>query len=109
MDNQANSLLNFQIRRDIVSLYKRFLTIVEDIRHDHQSMLQKLEKELPPQYHYLLRNGDYFSMDKSSYIRKKILDAGNESIRGMDEQIRQFDVQFGKQEKGNNEQHQDSI
>lgn len=97
MDSQAAGILNFQIKRDITSLYKRFLNALEDVRADHNAMVGKLEESLPSEHHNTIRQLDYFDDKKFERLRKRVLDSGNETIRGLEEQLTQFDVQFGQQ------------
>lgn len=92
MDTKAKDLLRFQINRNIVVLYKRFLNTLEDVRNDHNIMLNKLDIALPREYNNTLNNVDYFSDDKYDYWRKRILDQGNESIRELERLIEQFNV-----------------
>ena len=66
MDNlsqgiSAKDILHFQLKRDVVALYKRYLMTVEDLREDHQEMLRKLRAALPVQYHQMLLACDYFT------------------------------------------------
>lgn len=92
-------LLGFLIRRDIVSLYKLLLNVIEDLKQDHLVMLKKLESKLPKEYHYILKDADYFDVGKYTYIRKKILDIGNESLRNTEEQLSKFEINLGNKEK----------
>jgi hypothetical protein len=91
MDNTKKEMLAFLLSRDSINLYKKFFSIVEDLKFEHNSMLEKLEESLPPEYHHLLR-GQKFDEKKFSYIRKKILDAGNEAIRSNQEQLKNFNI-----------------
>lgn len=76
-DNIREYIL-FQIHRNIVSLYKRYLNIVEDLQEEHINMLNKLNKKTDLE---TLKNVDYFDENRYNYLRKKILDLGNETIR----------------------------
>lgn len=95
-------LLLFQSRKDITNLYKRFLGIAEDLQEDHITMIEKLKKSIPPEYHASIDNLDYFDDNKFNYIRKKILDIGNESIRQFEGTMQNFEV-FVKREDDNEE------
>ena len=70
----------FQIRRQIVSLYKKFLIILEDLEEDHIDNFEKLYSALK-ESEALIKQADYFTKEKASYLRKKVLDAGNDCIR----------------------------
>lgn len=77
-DPNIKEYLMFQIHRNIVNLYKRYLNLIEDIQEDHTNMLNKLNKNIDLE---ILKNVDYFDDNKYNYLRKKILDLGNETIR----------------------------
>lgn len=93
----AKGLLSFQVNKDITYLYKRFLTELEDLKNQHVFMLQKLEKELPSQYHSLIRTSNFFDETEFAYRRKKVLDAGNEAKRNIIDQLNHFDVTVPKE------------
>ena len=71
----AKDIHIFQTKRSITSLYKSFLNLLEDLNQD---------RAIPPQ--------------KFAYLRKKVLDAGNEAQRGFEEQVKNFEITFGKKE-----------
>lgn len=74
MENQtAADILSFQIRKDVTQLYKKFLNVLEDIRIDNPNMIDDT---------------------KFNHLRKRILDFGNDTIRGLEEQLYQFVVDF---------------
>ncbi len=72
----------FQLKRHIISLYKAFLIILEDLEEDHIENFEKLYESLH-NYKDLVRQADYFTEEKMSYLRKKVLDAGNNCIRNI--------------------------
>jgi hypothetical protein len=76
--NTIKEYILFQIHRNIVSLYKRYLNIVEDLQEEHLNMLNKLNKKNDAEF---LKNIDYFDENKYNYLRKRVLDLGNETIR----------------------------
>jgi hypothetical protein len=75
---KLKDLLTFQVHRNIVNLYKRYLNLVEDLQEEHLNMLNKLNSKIDQE---TLKNVDYFDENKYNYIRKKVLDLGNETIR----------------------------
>jgi hypothetical protein len=85
-DPKLKEFLLFQIHRNITSLYKRYLNLVEDIQEEHINMLNKLNSKIDQE---TLKNVDYFDDNKYNYLRKKILDLGNETSR---EIIKNFDL-----------------
>ena len=85
-DPKLKEFLLFQVHRNITSLYKRYLNLIEDIQEEHINMLNKLNKKIDQE---TLKNIDYFDDNKYNYLRKKILDLGNETSR---EIIKNFDL-----------------
>ena len=93
--DQLKELLIFQINRSIVNLYKKYFLIIQDLKQEHEVLLEKVAKETSPDFPQKI---DYFSEDKYNYIRKKILDAGNDAIRELEKTLEVIDVRF-KEEK----------
>ena len=93
--DQLKELLIFQINRGIVNLYKKYFLIIQDLKQEHEVLLEKVAQETSPDFPKKI---DYFSEDKYNYIRKKILDAGNDSIRELEKTLEVIDVRF-KEEK----------
>ena len=87
MDNNEDKLKSFvyfQIQRNIITLYKKYINLIEDLQEDHINMLNKLNSKIDLQ---TLKNVDYFDENKYNYIRKKILDIGNEVIREIEKNL----------------------
>ena len=93
--DQLKELLTFQINRGIVNLYKKYFLIIQDLKQEHEILLEKVAQETSPDFPQKI---DYFTEDKYNYIRKKILDAGNDSIRELEKTLEVIDVRF-KDEK----------
>jgi hypothetical protein len=95
MQDKANlkEYLMFQIHRNVVNLYKRYLNIIEDVQEDHTNMLNKLNKEIDLEK---LKNVDYFDDNKYNYLRKKILDLGNETIREIEKNFDFLNIEIKK-------------
>jgi|TARA_Y100000310_G_scaffold181845_1_gene181874 hypothetical protein len=73
MDNgKTKDFLIFQLRRKIVNLYKNYLFILEDMKKDGYDI---------PEEEY-------------QRIRKRILDYGNDTIREMEENLENFDIEL---------------
>lgn len=81
-------ILMFQVHRNIVNLYKRYLNLIEDLQEEHISMLNKLNKKIDLE---TLKNVDYFDENRYNYIRKKILDLGNETVREINKSLDFFE------------------
>ena len=81
----------FEFQRSIVNFYKRQLNIVEDIRQDHRLFVSKISTIAPRDS---VKNMDYFDDKKYNYIRKKVLDSGNEICREFEEVFDYLDVKI---------------
>lgn len=75
-------------------LFKSFLILIEDLHRDHVINFGKLRKALPEEYTSLVEQADYFDQYKLQYLRKKILDMGNESIRDAESSFENFTISF---------------
>tara|TARA_R110002020_G_scaffold235964_2_gene448262 strand:+ start:460 stop:747 length:288 start_codon:yes stop_codon:yes gene_type:complete len=90
----AKKKLSKDSSSEISSLFKLMLMMVEDMKKDHDFHYEKLYNEIPKQYHSVLRTADHFTDEKVSWIRKRILDFGNESIRNLDLKLDNYTVTF---------------
>lgn len=90
----AKKILNDSSDKEIKSLFKTMLLLLEDMRQDHVFHYQKLYDEIPEEYHSVIRAADHFTPDKLAWIRKRILDHGNDSVRNMQKEIENFKVTF---------------
>lgn len=72
----------FQIRRNIINLYKAFLVMLEDLEEEHVAHFNKLYETFKEEMD-VIRQADYLTKEKVAYLRKKILDAGNDCIRSI--------------------------
>tara|TARA_Y100000361_G_scaffold150535_1_gene166380 strand:- start:161 stop:448 length:288 start_codon:yes stop_codon:yes gene_type:complete len=90
----AKKKLSKDSSSEISSLFKLMLMMVEDMKKDHDFHYDKLYNEIPSEYHSVLRAADHFTDDKVSWIRKRILDFGNESIRNLDSKLDNYTVTF---------------
>ncbi|HBY67148.1 MAG TPA: hypothetical protein DEG69_04920 [Flavobacteriaceae bacterium] len=88
----------FQFQRNIVNFYKNQVNIIEDLKSDHRQFINKLCTIAPKEH---VKNMDYFDVDKYNYIRKKVLDGGNEIVREFEKAFSHLEVNI--KEKGKNE------
>lgn len=93
--DQVKGAFQFVVNRNVINLYKRYINLVEDLQKDHHSFLKKVEQETSKEF---VEKIDYFTPEKYNYIRKKILDLGNEGIRDIEKFIDYIEVDF-KQNK----------
>ena len=90
----AKKNLYFQSSREISTLFKEMLNMLEDMKKDHDFHYQKLYDNIPEEYHPIIKTADHFTPDKVNWIRKRILDHGNESIRKLDAELDNYTVSF---------------
>ena len=89
-------LLNSEIRKSITRIFKNYLGALEDIQYTHTIAVEKLRKTLSPEDLAIL---DYLNDDHYSLVRKRVLDAGNESMRDLSDLLENFEISL----KDNNE------
>jgi hypothetical protein len=88
-DLKLKEYVKFQIDRGVISLYKRYFEMIEDLHKDHLLLLEKVKEKTSEDF---VKNIDYFDTNKYNYIRKKILDAGNDTIRTIDTNLKSVNV-----------------
>lgn len=90
---EAKDFLSDRVNGSTKHLFKSFLVLIEDLHTENQISFHKLKKHLP-EHSDLLDQANYFDEDKMQYLRKKILDMGNESIRGSQNDLEKFTIKF---------------
>jgi hypothetical protein len=90
----AKKKLSSQSNSEISSLFKMMLIMVEDMKKDHDFHYEKLYHNIPEDYHPVINTANHFTEEKVAWIRKRILDLGNESIRKFDSELDNYTVSF---------------
>ena len=90
---EAKDFLSDRFNGSTKHLFKAFLVLVEDLYTENQISFHKLKKHLP-EHSAIIDQANYFDEDKMQYLRKKILDMGNESIRDSQNDLEKFTVKF---------------
>ena len=90
----AKKNLCFQSSREISALFKEMLNMLEDMKKDHDFHYQKLYEHIPKEYHDHIDMANHFTAEKVSWIRKRILDYGNSSIRNLQEELENYQISF---------------
>jgi hypothetical protein len=88
-------ILEFQVLRNITGLYKSFLNLVEDLSHDHNHEFKKL-KEAMPEHKKILTQAEYLDEAQLNFLRKKILDMGNDCRREIFTCMENFEINIKK-------------
>ena len=90
----AKKILSDKSNDEISRLFKMMLFLLEDMKVDHDFHYRKLYNNIPEEYHPIIDTADHFTQEKVNWIRKRILDIGNESIRNLDSEIDNYTVSF---------------
>ena len=90
----AKKKFNLSSQREISKLFKGMLKMLEDMKADHDFHYEKLYQNIPEKYHDVLNTANHFTPDKVNWIRKRILDLGNESIRNLCDETDNYTVSF---------------
>lgn len=90
---EAKEFLSDTVNGSTKNLFKKFLVLVEDLHAENQICFAKLKKHIP-EHKDLIDQANYFDENKMQYIRKKILDIGNETIRQSDNDFEKFTINF---------------
>tara|TARA_Y100000361_G_scaffold154344_1_gene179790 strand:- start:2642 stop:2932 length:291 start_codon:yes stop_codon:yes gene_type:complete len=91
---EARDMLSDEYGRSVRDLFKSFLILIEDLNEEHKSHFSKLKSGLPHEYSPLIEQADYFDENKLKYLRKKILDMGNENIRNVENNYSKYIISF---------------
>ena len=70
--DKTKDFINFQVRRKVTNLYKQFLFILEDLRE----------------------SGHNIPEESYQKTRKRVLDYGNDTIREIEENLKNFDIKL---------------
>lgn len=90
----AKESLSKKSTKSISFLFKQYLSIIEDLKFEHDQFLKKVKQEIPSEHHNIIDNANNFNDEKMTRIRKRVLDIGNETIRSLDNELNDFSVNF---------------
>ena len=80
--------------KEVAGLFKMMLMMVEDMKKDHDFHYDKLYENIPKEHHPIINAANHFTPEKVAWIRKRILDFGNESIRNIGSEFDNYKVSF---------------
>lgn len=90
----AKESLSKKSTKSISFLFKQYLSLIEDLKFEHDQFLKKVKQEIPSEHHNIIDNADNFNDEKMARIRKRVLDIGNETIRSLDSDLSDFSINF---------------
>jgi hypothetical protein len=93
-NSQEKHFFCLQRAQNITLLFKTFLEMIEDLSVEHSLNIKQLKTELPKKYHPIVDQSNCFTPEKLKYMRKKILDHGNECLRRDEKELENFSVEF---------------
>ena len=89
--NKDKELLEFQVVRSITMVYKNCLNLIEGLQQEHDIQFGKLKKSMPEKKE-LLTQAEYLDRAQFNFLRKKILDSGNDVKRELISYMENFDI-----------------
>lgn len=92
MDPQIS--LNKRHKDCVTRMFKAVLKLVEDMKADHDYHYAKLYENIPADHHPIINTANHFDQRKAEWIRKRILDIGNESLREFQSEMENYTVSF---------------
>ena len=90
----AKETLSKRSSKSISFLFKQYLNLIEDLKFEHAQYVEKLKQNIPEQYHKVINSAEYFNEAKMNWIRKRVLDTGNECLRSCENELNDFSVKF---------------
>ena len=73
-DKALESIVNFNIKRNVTSLFKDVLKIIEDLKSDNDESLFRLMESLPQEHKGKVVLAEFMTDSRCSRLRKDILD-----------------------------------
>ncbi len=86
--------LNDRVKTNTSDLFKRMLGILEDIKHEHDRHFALLYLSAPDSFKPVVKQANYLDEDQMTWLRKRVLDMGNETIRKMNSETDLIRVEF---------------
>ena len=86
--------LNDRVKINTSDLFKRMLGILEDIKHEHDRQFAILYSSAPDSFKPVVKQANYLDENQMAWLRKKVLDMGNESIRKMTTEMDLIRIEF---------------
>jgi hypothetical protein len=90
----AEISLQKKYKQSITRIFKEMLKLVEDMKADHDYHYRKLYENIPQEYHAIINATNHFDDQKTTWIRKKILDTGNDCLRDFATEMENYSVSF---------------
>ena len=86
--------INDRVKANTSDLFKRMLGVLEDIKHEHDRQFAVLYSSAPDSFKPVVKQANYLDENQMAWLRKKVLDMGNESIRKMTTEMDLIRIEF---------------
>lgn len=90
----GSEYLNDRVRVNTSDLFKRMLEVLEDIKHEHDRQFAMMYSSAPESFKPVVKQANYLDDAQMAWLRKRVLDMGNESIRKMASELDVIRVEF---------------
>ena len=90
----AKQSLSKKSHQSISFLFKQYLMLIEDLKFEHDQYVRKLKNVIPEPYHIVIDTAEHFDQARMAWMRKRVLDLGNETLRSLDSELSDFSVSF---------------
>jgi hypothetical protein len=90
----AKQTLSKRSSKSISFLFKQYLSLIEDLKFEHLQYVERLKQNIPKEHHKVIDSAEYFNEAKMNWIRKRVLDTGNECLRACESELNDFSVNF---------------
>jgi hypothetical protein len=77
-NGNAQKAVQFLVQKNITRLFKSLLGVVEDVKNENGVMVKKISDRVDDDFSNSI---NYLTPERADFIRKRVLDLGNESIR----------------------------
>lgn len=94
MENKAEQIFLFGVRRNVTSLFKDFLMTLESLESDHLESMGKLMDALPEEHKSKLILANHLTPEYMDRLRKRVLSNGNDCIRSVEGQVKNLNIDF---------------
>ena len=90
----GKDFISDRVRLNTSDLFKRMLLILEDIKHEHDRQFALLFDSAPDAFKPVVRQANYLDDENRAWLRKRVLDFGNETIRKLLTEFETVRVEF---------------
>jgi hypothetical protein len=94
MDNKAEQLFLFGCKRNVTTLFKDFLMILEALESDHLESMGKLMDALPEDQKAKLILANHLTPEYMDRLRKRVLSNGNDCYRSIEATVGKLNIDF---------------